>query len=96
MYPKVCANVRQITILPPMRKRQSRTERVIVRLTPEEKAKLIRFSDSKGWSESQAIREYIRRLPSLREKGQLLALPPAEREIINLPRNIPIEKTLDR
>ena len=95
MYPKLCATVEQNLISPPMRKRQSRTERIVVRITPEEKAKIVRFAESKGQSESQIIREYIRRLPSVRQKGQLLALPPAKGEIVNLPKNTPLQKAFE-
>ena len=34
-----------------------------VRLSAEEQEKLKRFAESKGWSQAQAVRDWIRRLP---------------------------------
>jgi hypothetical protein len=34
-----------------------------VRLSEDERTKLQSYADSKGWSMSQVVREYIRKLP---------------------------------
>lgn len=62
-------------------KKSQKSERVMVRLSPEEKAKLSAYAERKGQTESWIIREYIRRLPSL-PKPQVL---PAIEQPLNLP-----------
>jgi hypothetical protein len=42
-----------------------RTDWLKVRLTADELAKLKAYATSKGWNMSQAVREWIRRLPTL-------------------------------
>lgn len=58
-----------------------KSERVIVRLSPEEKQKLVAHAERKGQTESWVMREYIRRLPAVPKPK---ALPPA-REPLQMP-----------
>ncbi len=47
----------------------SRTEQLKVRLTKKEMEKLEAYAQSKGYSKSEVIRDYIKRLPKINPDG---------------------------